>query len=131
MEQIIGKRLHVVNFTFTLLEEGARAYASEGNHTLAIFKSHENYEKLGDALEDIRAEVKRLCSITVDEKTYITYYLGGDWKFLAITTGIDSACSKYSCIWCKGAMEERWDSTKVWSITDTSLGARTIAETSN
>ena len=105
--------MHVVNFTFTLLEEGARSYASEGNHTLAIFKSQESYKKLGDALEDIRAEVKRLRSIVVDEQTYnITYYLGGDWKFLAITTGIDSACSKYSCIWCKSPMEERWDSTK-------------------
>ncbi len=125
----IGKRLHVVNFTFTLLEEGARAYASEGNHTLAIFKSQESYEKLGDALEDIRAEVKRLCSIVVDGQTYnITYYLGGDWKFLAITTGIDSACSKFACIWCKCPTEERWDYSKVWSITDTSLGARTTAE---
>lgn len=27
----IGKRLHVVNFTFTLLEEGALAYSAEGN----------------------------------------------------------------------------------------------------
>jgi len=25
-------------------------------------------------------------------------------------------------------MKEHWDSTKVWSITNTSLGARTIAE---
>lgn len=28
----IGKRLHVVNFTFTLLNEGDAAYSSEGNN---------------------------------------------------------------------------------------------------
>ena len=49
----IGKRLHVVNFTFTLLEEGRLAYSSDGNHTLAIFKEAEKYEHLRDALKDI------------------------------------------------------------------------------
>ncbi len=34
----IGKRLHVINFTFTLLEEGSLAYSAEGNHPLAIIK---------------------------------------------------------------------------------------------
>ena len=33
----IGKRLHVVNFTFTVLDEGAAAYTSDGNHPLVIF----------------------------------------------------------------------------------------------
>ena len=32
----IGKRLHVVNFIFTLHEEGQSAYSCVGNHTLAI-----------------------------------------------------------------------------------------------
>ena len=47
----IGKRLHVVNFTFTLLEEGRFAHSSEGNHTLAIFKEPEKYEKLRRSTE--------------------------------------------------------------------------------
>ena len=34
----IGKRLHVVNFTFTMLDEGEKAYSAEGNHVLAIVK---------------------------------------------------------------------------------------------
>ena len=81
----IGKRLHVVNFTFTLLEEGRLAYSSEGNHTLAIFKEPEKYEKLRDALEDIRNEVERLKLSTVEGRTYhINYHLRGDWKFLAL-----------------------------------------------
>lgn len=54
----IGKRLHVVNFTFTLLDEGSKAYSFEGNHILAIVKVDEKYDSLKLALEDVIAEVK-------------------------------------------------------------------------
>ena len=43
-------------------------------------------------------------------------------------TGIDSATSQYSCIWCKCPREERYNPEKVWSLSDQSQGARTIDE---
>lgn len=84
----IGKRLHVVNFTYTLLDEGDLAHSHEGNHCLAIFRAPENYESLKNALADIISEVSRLDYITVNGEQYkIDYYMGGDWKYLAIVTG--------------------------------------------
>lgn len=56
----IGKRLHVVNFTFTLLEERSHVHSFEGNHTLVIFKEDEKYEQLKLALEDVGKEVEEL-----------------------------------------------------------------------
>ena len=47
---------------------------------------------------------------------------------LMLCTGIDSACSRYSCIWCKCPSEERYDSHKEWSLTDKEKGARTVEE---
>ena len=38
----IAKCLHVLNFVFTLLDEGEKAYSYEGNHCLAIFKEKED-----------------------------------------------------------------------------------------
>ena len=38
----MGKHLHVVNFTFTILDEGQKAYTAEGNYSLAIFREQEN-----------------------------------------------------------------------------------------
>ena len=38
----IGKRLHVTNFTFTILDEGPEAHTSEGNHILTIVKVPRN-----------------------------------------------------------------------------------------
>ena len=56
------------------------------------------------------------------------YFLGGDWKFLAMITGIDSATATHACIWCKCPAIERHDTSQKWSISDTSFGARTIEE---
>lgn len=93
----IGKRLHVVTFTFTLLEEGNKAHSSDGNHILAVFKEPEKYESVKAALEDISGEVEQLTSVRVSDMDFhIKYHLSGDWKFLAMVTGIDAASSESS-----------------------------------
>ena len=56
----IGKRLHVLNFTFTVLEEGSRACSCEGNHILAILKEPENHDSPMKGLADLRNEVAHL-----------------------------------------------------------------------
>ena len=85
-----------------------------------------------------------------DERTYtIKYYLGGDWKFLALVTGkvefcvlciqltyicfteyvgIDSTTREYSCIWCKCPSKEWYNPEKRWSLSDNARGARTTEE---
>ena len=74
-------------------------------------------------------DVESMSSIDVNGTAFhIEYYLGGDWKFLALATGIDSASSKYACIWCKCPALERHLSDQKWSMLDPELGARTIKE---
>ena len=75
----IGKRLHVVNFGFTIIDEGDLAYSAAGNHYIAIFKQTEDFASLKAALQDIVTEVESLETITIDGKNFhIVYYLGGD-----------------------------------------------------
>ena len=57
----IGKHLHVVNFAFTLLDEGDLAYSAAGNHCIAIVKETENYESMKLCLRDIIQDVCRWC----------------------------------------------------------------------
>ena len=72
-----------------MLDEGDKAYSFEGNHPLAIFRSPENYMSLKMALTDIITEVEGLKQITVGEEVFqVEYFLGGDWKFLALITGM-------------------------------------------
>ena len=125
----LGKRLHVVNVTFTLLDEGQIAQSEQGNHLLAIFKIPEHYENMALGLNNLIEEMKHLKCAEVDGCRFdIEYFLGGDWKFLAMCVGIDSAISEHACVWCKCPISDRCDINKSWSISDPSKGARTIQE---
>ena len=81
------------------LEENITQSAA-GNHFIAIFKEPEKHERMKKCLKDIIVrEVESITSPTVGEHTFeVKFYLGGDWKLLAMVTGIDAAASN---IWCK------------------------------
>ena len=80
-------------------------------------------------LSDIVKDVKDLEMIQVlDHSFSLEFYLGGDWKFLAMITGIVSATSTHACVWYKCPSFERYDSSQTWSISDPAHGARTIEE---
>ena len=126
----ICRKLNLINFTFTLLNEGNIAMSPKGNHTIAIINGTENYHHLKTSLSDIIKEVEELTSITVNSTTFqVIFYFCSDLKFLAIACGIESATATYSCIWCKCPSSERHNMSKNWSITDTQNGgARTVTE---
>ena len=94
-----------------------------------VLKESEDYDSMKIGLSDLRKQVKSLKSITVGEHTFaIEYFMGRDWKFLAMATGLDSASSTFACIWCKCPADQRLNTKKKWSITNTTNGARTIKE---
>ena len=125
----ISHSMHAVIIAFVVVEEGANPNSPRGNHTIAILNAGENYEVLSEALEDIRAEIEQLKSLKVGDVEYsVEFFLGADWKFLALCVGIEAANAKYSCIWCVCPSEDRHDISKVWSITNEQEGARTIEE---
>lgn len=52
-------------------------------------------------LKDIIQEPESIKQITVGDLAFdVLFYVGGDWKFLAMATGIDAATSTHACIWC-------------------------------
>ena len=125
----IGKRLHVINVTFTVLDEGALAQAADGNHLIDVIKESENYDKLSKALADIRRDVESLKYLSFGtERFEIEWFLGGDWKFLACVCGLGAAHATHPCIWCKCTLYDKYDGRKEWSLSDVSKGARSIEE---
>lgn len=84
----IGKRLHVINITFTMLDEGGKAMSADGNHLIAVIKESENYDKLEQSLADIRKDVGSLQEISVGRLHFeIEWFLGG---------GLEIPCL---CLW--------------------------------
>ena len=95
----ICRKLNLINFTFTLLNEGDIAKSPRGNLTVAIINGIENYDSLKDALSDICKEEMNLTMLNLDGSIFpIEYFLCSDLKFLAMICGIESANSTYACI---------------------------------
>ena len=85
----IGKRISVVNITFTILNEKRVAMSEKGNYLLAVLRTNKSYDTLAESLSDLVQEMQNLKEISVDNETfYFEYFLGGDWKFLACVCGI-------------------------------------------
>ena len=123
------KRLHILNVTYTMINEDPAAMSEKGNYVLAIIKTTEEYSKIRDLLADLIDEMRNLNSINIDSEIYDTeYFIRRDWKFLACVREIRCANQENACIWYKCPRSQRWDNSKTWSIRDTSVGARTVKE---
>ena len=123
----VGKRINIVNITYTILNEKNRAMSEKGNYLLAVIKTKESYDTLAESLSNIIEEMEQTKSINVDGTTYdLEYFLGGDWKFLVCVCGIGGANANYACIWCTCPKIERHNMEKSWSVLDPDLGARTL-----
>ena len=109
----IARGLNVVVFAFPVLERDLNPTSVHGSHPVAIIKTKETFESLSTSLQNIIDEASALDKISINGVTFeIELFLGGDWKFLAMICGLDSATSRYSCIWCTCPKEEQWDMSK-------------------
>lgn len=126
----IGRTLKLMNLTFTLINEGRRAKTASGNYTIGIFEiEDENHATVRSSMSELIEEIEQLDTITVrDRDLRIVYYYGGDWKMLAQSLGIQSANSKYCCLWCKCPKDDFYRLDMEWSIVDPSKGARSHEE---
>ena len=124
-----GRNIHVVNFSFTVIEEGLKAATATGNYLVSIFQDSEGYTSLCEHLADVRNDIVDLKQVYVDGATYnINFCLGGDYKFLLCCTGLDAASCTYSCLYCKCPSKEFHKSDIKWSMNDKTKGCRTVAE---
>lgn len=124
----IGKRIHVVNVTFTIINEN-RSGSAQGNYPLCIVRTKEKYSNLSLALQDLRQEVSELQGslLEIGGRTFsVEIMLGGDYKFLLVAVGIPSIACQHVCIYCKCSKSERFDLCKSWSLSDENLGARLV-----
>ena len=70
----IGKRLKVVNFTYTILNEKENAMSEKGNYVLAIIKTKETYDNLKGICEEGRKEsVRKLLTIQEQRNTTVNH----------------------------------------------------------
>ena len=67
-------------------------------------------------------------SITVNGVQFeIEYYLGGDWKFLAMVTGIYQQQASMHVFGANAQLQSGQTQERKWSAVNTELGARTCS----
>ena len=139
--QIIKHKL-ILNFTFTVLNEGKLAETASGNYTCGLFDIiKEDYDVMCICLKEIKVHIDDLDEIEVDNIKYkVEKYISGDLKMLAFLYGINQASSNCPCIWCiwdkrnfNSKDIEKVDEAiqKEESIFDVNKGARTIEDATN
>ena len=150
----ICRNIKILNFTFTIINEGQIAKTASGNYTLGVFEIEaENHEELVRLFKDIAQQIDGLKNtIDVDGTLYtLKKKFGGDWMFLSAMLGINSPTSNYPCIYCKwyngnlsvnnyqknGCKRKQREDTleetngNEYSIIDIQKNARTIKESIN
>ena len=116
-------------FSFALLQQG-NVMSSKSNRTVAIINGKEDYQTLKTALPDFFDEVNSLIetgSLLVDgNKVKLEFFLGGDYKFLLMIMGLNSATADYACLWCEIHKQFRWDTSKDFLFYNTEPLKRTL-----
>ena len=72
-ETWIGKRLHVVNVTYTIVNECLKAMTDDGNYILAIIKIKVDNESLKTELENLCGQMRKLKQIRVTGNSWLVY----------------------------------------------------------
>ena len=80
--------------SFTLLQLNESAMSAKRNRTVAIISGRENYKTLKISLSLFFDEVNQLISKG-------TIPIGGDFKFLLMILGLNSATADYACCGAK------------------------------
>lgn len=129
----VGRSLSLVQMSITILQEGQVCKTCTGNHLVSLFKGPEKYDILSWALEDLRKTITETQSINVpghSNPISITWFLGGDYKFILASLGLDAATANYACAWCKIHKNDRGDADSVtnYSMVDPNLNARSVTE---
>jgi hypothetical protein len=116
-------------FSFALFQQN-NVMSSKSNRSVAIINGKEDYETLMTALPDFFDEVNSLIekgTLLVDGKEVkLEFFLGGDYKFLLMVMGLNSANADYACLWCEIHKNLRWDTSKDLLFYNTAPLKRTL-----
>lgn len=126
------RNTNFIIMSFAFLDGNGNAMSAKGNHTIAVIKESECYQVMKESLRDVFSGINSLNStkkIEVGNKNInLEFFLGGDYKFLLMVLGLQSATSNHSCLWCKVHKNQRWDMSHNLSYYNSPPLNRTIEE---
>ena len=98
----VGNSLKFLNFNFTITNDKLRCQTANGHYLLGAYViENEDYEAIRANLGELLAEIESLKVIDKGEgQIPISYFIGGDMKFLLNFAGLKGANSNFNCLYC-------------------------------
>lgn len=96
-----SKRTNFTVLTMKILTD--QTHSPNDVHTIAIVETSESYETIKQLFSVVNEELKNVAinGIQILEAKYkVKFFFCSDWKFLALSLGLNAANSKYFCPWC-------------------------------
>ena len=97
---------------FSILQTGQEVMSGKGNCTIAFVNGNEEYSNLKESFGKIFHEINEMISEgTIDtgrQEIKTEFFLGGDYKYILLMLGLNSATANYACAWCKVYKLDRW-----------------------
>jgi len=121
-----GKKRNQVMMTLSVVSAGAVSTSPDHHFTLALWEGKEDYDTFSLCLASLLAELREIQEQGIDTEQgnrSVELFLSGDWKFLAIVLGLNSASSEDFCLWCKAkkgdlGVKEFFESRKMEEVLD-------------
>ena len=94
----IGRKLYLLNFAFSIINDFKNCISCYSHYTLAIGEIKECYEDLKEPMDYLIGQLKKLSTINFRDKNFtFEYDFAADLKLALIITGLKAANSDYLC----------------------------------
>lgn len=118
--------------SFSILQTGQEVMSAKGNRTIAVVNGKEEYSNLKESFGEIFHEINEMISEgmidTGRQEIKTEFFLGGDYKYILLMLGLNSAAANYSCAWCKVYKLDRWKMDHDFKYFNMPPMARTLQE---
>ena len=65
-----------------------------------------------DFFDEVISLIEKGTLLVDGKEVKLEFFLGGDYKFLLMVMGLNSANAEYACLWCEIHKDLRWDTSK-------------------
>lgn len=115
----VGRKIKHVMVTFMILNHENRHHHADYHYTVALYPGTEKYDTLKFMLNPFIDELKSFKENGLEVSGILwkfELYFSADWKFLAISLGLNGPTANYFCPWCYCSKHQHEDLNKDWRI---------------
>ncbi|GET03367.1 hypothetical protein GLOIN_2v1766279 [Rhizophagus clarus] len=114
----VGRKQKHVMLTMCILNEEEAVLSPAHQYSICLYLGKESYDSLSTVSAKFSYELEQLKTNRYKDSNNtiwpVELFFLGDWKFVALILGINTATSNYFCLYCNCHKDKRYNMDKVW-----------------